>query len=438
MRWSDGQVTIGADAQLLGRDSRALASEDGASSPRKRERSSGEGGGGSHEGTTGGDGPEERGGAAAAASWRKGAKKADWNEVLNRVHSVGQCTDCEAAANEVAGERCEAHAPPTKSSDGRPPSVWWQQPQSDPGALLRYAEAAAREEQSFQTDEAGWRREWVDVRKEQLRLQGESHGATAERVRAGGPESVEWVTSLFEHQIGILVREAHFAREFAVGYTLLACGGVSALARASREAGASGKGGAVGGDFPQSRLLLSKVLCGRALALTATPPPLYANLGGPIGLVRSDPVWSQLTADARIGLQFTTSALVRARPPRAAPADAHPRRPAPRMPARRCPLLPPQLATRIAERACVSAMRRCYASLLTHTPRARLAMTPHAGDDQRQPRVLRQQPREARLPLARGRARVASGRLGRRASGLRGRHVIGISERGRASSTGRA
>ena len=314
MRWSDSQVTIGTDGMPLPRDSRALRAEDGGSvSPRKRDHPQHEGGGGgSREGGTSRDGPE-RGGAAAASSYSKAAKKANWEGILERAHSVGQCGECEAASNRVAGGRCEAHAPPPSSGDSGPPSVWWQQPQADPGAIVRRAEALARAEKSYEEPDSSWRREWVDVRREQLRLQGEAHGATSERVEPGGPESVEWTQTLFEHQIGILVREALFAKEHAIGYTLLACGGVSALARAARDAGGGG-GGAPGGDFALSRRLVANVLCTRTSMLTAAAPTVYANLGGPMGLVRSDVCWAQLTPDAAIGLQFTTSALVRAPP----------------------------------------------------------------------------------------------------------------------------
>ena len=43
-----------------------------------------------------------------------------------------------------------------------------------------------------------------------------------------------------------------------------------------------------------------------------TAPKLYANLGGAVGLVRSDPAWAQLTPDTPLGFSFCTSALVMA------------------------------------------------------------------------------------------------------------------------------
>ena len=297
MRWSDLQVTIGADGKPLPRESRALK-QDGErlQSPRKR-KSEGEASGME-------EGLDERGGAAAATSYLKAAKKADWPAVLKRVHGVGQCALCEAASDKVAGARCEEHSPPPGAPPGA--AVWWQQPQADLGATVRHAEACEREQDNLRREDSGWRREWRRVRTEQLELQDEAHGAAEDRVRPGGPESVEWVTELFTHQIGLLVREANFHHEHAVGYTLLACGGVGALARAARDATGTAKA-----DYPAARRLLATGLCGRVATPPPVAPPVFANLGGSVGLVRSDPAWGALTPDAAIGLSFTTSALVR-------------------------------------------------------------------------------------------------------------------------------
>ena len=226
--------------------------------------------------------------------------------MLSRVHSVGQCAECEIASSKKPGGRCAAHSAPKKQEE----AYWWHAPQADPGAALILADAERKEAEHLAKEaDSGWRTEWRPVRAEQLHLQDEAHGAVEQRLRPGGPESLDWVTNTFEHQISLLVREAGFVREQSVGYTLLACGGVGALGRAAQEADGSPEA-----DYPLSRALIGKVLCSRATnqaeANARLPPHLFANINGPVGLLRSDPAWAALKPDAQLGLQFTTSALV--------------------------------------------------------------------------------------------------------------------------------
>ena len=176
-RWYDHQVTVGADGKPLAPGSRALcADEDSAASPSKKRK--GENGGPSREGEVNMKGLRERGGASAESSYAKGAEKANWAATLDRVHGVGQCAECEAASIRVVGGRCEAHGPPSsvRAADANP--VWWHKPQADSGAAMRYAEAKKREEGMVKVSDSGWRCEWHGVRGEQLKAQGEPHGAS--------------------------------------------------------------------------------------------------------------------------------------------------------------------------------------------------------------------------------------------------------------------
>jgi hypothetical protein len=293
LRWSDFQVTIDSDGKPLPRDSRALRADDGATvSPSKKRKSE-----------ASSDGVAERGGKAAEASYQKSARKANWDAVLTRTHAVGQCADCEEASNRRVGDRCPVHAS-TQEGEG---SMWWHQPEADAGARVKLTEAQRTEHECLQEANSGWRREWRRIRAEQLTLQDEGHGAEEARLRPGGPESVEWVAGTFSHQIALLVRTCGFADEQAIGYTLLCCGGLGALARAARLATGQGKG-----EYKESRKLLGDVLCERACA-TPPPraaPPLYANLTGPLGLTLNDATWARLTPSAPLGLSFTTNALV--------------------------------------------------------------------------------------------------------------------------------
>ena len=203
---------------------------------------------------------EDRGGASAAASYRKGAKKADWAAILTRVHACGQCNDCEEASDKKVGSRCPAHrARSGKDATRR----WWHEPQGDPGLALLNAEALARERAALKNPNSGWRSEWREVRAEQLYLQGEQQLAAEERMGPGRPESVEWVTSAFEPQISALVREEGWSREQAVGYSLLSCGGVAALARAAR--------GEEGPPLPVSRGLIASTLLDRVRQRASEP-----------------------------------------------------------------------------------------------------------------------------------------------------------------------
>ena len=123
--------------------------------------------------------------------------------------------------------------------------MWWQKPVADQGVNRLTATAIKREQAALADPDGAWRAEWREVRYEQLLLQGEHVDGMGERLAPGRPESVEWLTVELNFQISTLTREHGFRQERAIAYTLLACAGVGALARAAR--GAVGRGGGGGG-----------------------------------------------------------------------------------------------------------------------------------------------------------------------------------------------
>ena len=238
-----------------------------------------------------------QGGAAAERVSAKAAKRADWPRVASRVHSVGTCAECEAKWP----ARCASHCAPAGKDQ---PICWWHAPVGDPAIDGLVSDAERRERESLKEPDSGWRVEWRRVRAEQLRLQGQERCAAPERMRAGRPESVEWIhVGAFEPQIGYLCREEGWEREQAVGYTLLSCGGAGALARAARDGSH---------DYSASRAFIGRTLLERVAkgARAAPAPPVYLNLTGPLGLATNDEAWRCLHPDAELGITFVSSTLV--------------------------------------------------------------------------------------------------------------------------------
>lgn len=263
-RWSNAQVVLsGPQGAPLPRGERALHdhSKDEPLSPRKRGGAqqtavaAAAAAAASAEHAASGD-AASFGGAAALARYRKASRGADWATLLACIHGIGACGACEARSARCGRfAKCREHGGAAVDAEGGGggetdvgPSIereapWWFGPYADPGLRLLSADAARAEAAAAGVAEAAWRTEWADIRAEQLALQGEPHGAIAARLAPGRPESIGWNEVHFEAQIATLVREEQWERERAVAYTLLACGGVGALARAAREADASGGGG---------------------------------------------------------------------------------------------------------------------------------------------------------------------------------------------------
>ena len=149
------------------------------------------------------------------------------------------CAQCVQAAASDGSRRCAVHAPPADSSS----SMWWHGvgAKIDVGLDRWIADATKREVDALRLGSLHhWRAEWRAIRAEQLALQGEAHLATARRMAPGRPESIGWLRDAFQPQVATLMREEQWAEEYALGYTLLTCGGVSAIARAAaRSAGVS-------------------------------------------------------------------------------------------------------------------------------------------------------------------------------------------------------
>ena len=123
------------------------------------------------------------------------------------MYGVGQCADCQATPRP---HRCAIHQ---RNTDG---SLWTTT--ADPGLRILSAEAEIREAEARSALGAEWRGEWRELRAEQLRMQGQGHAATNERLSPGRPESVEWIESSFAAQIGFLCRVEGWEREQATGF----------------------------------------------------------------------------------------------------------------------------------------------------------------------------------------------------------------------------
>eukprot|EP00747_Dinoflagellata_sp_TGD_P214547 gnl/TRDRNA2_/TRDRNA2_87389_c0_seq1.p1 gnl/TRDRNA2_/TRDRNA2_87389_c0~~gnl/TRDRNA2_/TRDRNA2_87389_c0_seq1.p1 ORF type:complete len:334 (-),score=63.24 gnl/TRDRNA2_/TRDRNA2_87389_c0_seq1:58-1059(-) len=151
-----------------------------------------------------------------------------------------------------------------------------------------------------------WRDEWVEVRTEELRLQGQEYLAKAEHFEPGGPGCVEQMLQHLAKYIQWQV-DAGWERKQAEAYTLLAACGRAALARALRDKS---------DVYACSQKLIVEVLKERAGCLSEPAPPAYRNLTGKFGLASEDPLWELLMrvgADGTIDGSapcFTTSAIV--------------------------------------------------------------------------------------------------------------------------------
>ena len=234
LRWDVAQVTIGADGLPMPRRSCALRGASGSvdvaaatsrASAGKRADTAGaaklQGGGGPPPSSSkvAAVDVDERGGAKALAAMAKGGgKSADWAAVLTRVHGVGLCANCEAVCRESAGgglaRKCEEHGPPTDTggndSPGRESPLsglsWWQGVVCDSGQALLDRKSLIAHRNSIAGAESAWRHEWKALRAEQLRLQGEEHGASDARLMPGRPESIEFLSAEFNSQISTLQR----------------------------------------------------------------------------------------------------------------------------------------------------------------------------------------------------------------------------------------
>ena len=302
-----------------------------------------------------------------SAKMYAGALPADWPMLLKRAH--GSCVD-HKDINISRELKCQMTAASGQDTPHKCLS-WWHCAVSDPGQELLDHQASQKDERLRAAEpDSAWRLEWRALRAEQLMLQGECHGVTEARLVPGHPESVEWLHIEFNSHISTLAREHGFSQEHAIAYTLLTCGGASALARAARSAGAlarsakvatgdatvrstadsndtSEAGCSCGGDssdgsasrpasgdeessalglstlYPESRGMVGKIMMSRALKYRnyddrkVVAPDIYRNLTGPLSLMQSDPeAWNKLcgtycaTGAAALGVSVTTSALI--------------------------------------------------------------------------------------------------------------------------------
>ena len=197
-KWADAQFVLDDDGLPLPRGTRAIEILSKEQAGRKR--------GLSTESFLGGPefcGPvedrsgvaftasdESRGGPAALRLWREARCQVDWVAV-GEQHSGPQC-------DEPCIEPPEA------------PRRWWHGPNRDQG-LEEISERAAAKEASQQASSTGlagsWRREWPALRREQLRLQGQGHLTTDERIAPGRPDSIEWMVQEYKPQIAFMVRD---------------------------------------------------------------------------------------------------------------------------------------------------------------------------------------------------------------------------------------
>eukprot|EP00747_Dinoflagellata_sp_TGD_P169765 gnl/TRDRNA2_/TRDRNA2_199616_c0_seq1.p1 gnl/TRDRNA2_/TRDRNA2_199616_c0~~gnl/TRDRNA2_/TRDRNA2_199616_c0_seq1.p1 ORF type:complete len:365 (-),score=36.85 gnl/TRDRNA2_/TRDRNA2_199616_c0_seq1:97-1191(-) len=146
-----------------------------------------------------------------------------------------------------------------------------------------------------------WRDEWVQVRMEELVLQGQEHRARREDFEDGGSASIDKMLQHLSSYIYWQVKQG-WRRDHAEAYTILVSCGRAAMSRALRENSPV---------YAASQHLVFDVLCTRAKALKEPAPLAYRNLTGKYCLTSEDPVWSLLNQDVlEIGTTFTTTAIV--------------------------------------------------------------------------------------------------------------------------------
>lgn len=143
-----------------------------------------------------------------------------------------------------------------------------------------------------------WRDEWVAMRSEQLRLEGDSGNATRKNCGPGGQEGMEkWAKT---RRDGIRFKLGHgWSQEDAEGYTLITGCNRAALARAVRERDTV---------YAASMHLVLRSLAAGATRMEAPAPPLYYVLCGQHGLATADAAWAVLLQpDVAPGLSFVTT-----------------------------------------------------------------------------------------------------------------------------------
>jgi len=309
IKWTDAQFVLDDDGLPLPRGTRAVEILSVEQAGHKRGRSTEPFLGGPEfcgpvedlSGVAFTASDESRGGPAALRHWREARRQVDWVAVGEQL-SGPQCEQCLKGGH----MSCDEH----RIEPPEAPRRWWHGSNRDQG-LEEISERAAAKEAMQQVSSRGlaglWRREWPALRHEQLRLQGQGHLATDERMAPGRPDSIEWMVQGYQTQIGFMVRDGWESWK-AEAYTLLACCATAALGRAAREGGT---------DYPHSARLLRDVLDERRSVCCGTtyqPVPLaYTNLTGPLSLTSSDPVWAQLCVRGgplpEVGLELLTSAL---------------------------------------------------------------------------------------------------------------------------------
>ena len=144
---------------------------------------------------------ESRGGPAALRHWREARRQVDWAAV-GEQHSGPQCEQCLKGRH----AKCDEHRVEPPEASRR----WWHGPNRDQGLEEISGRAVTREalQQVSSTGLAGsWRCEWPALRREQLRLQGQGHLATDERMAPGRPDSIEWMVQEYKPQIAFMVRD---------------------------------------------------------------------------------------------------------------------------------------------------------------------------------------------------------------------------------------
>eukprot|EP00747_Dinoflagellata_sp_TGD_P168748 gnl/TRDRNA2_/TRDRNA2_195880_c0_seq1.p1 gnl/TRDRNA2_/TRDRNA2_195880_c0~~gnl/TRDRNA2_/TRDRNA2_195880_c0_seq1.p1 ORF type:complete len:335 (+),score=67.54 gnl/TRDRNA2_/TRDRNA2_195880_c0_seq1:131-1135(+) len=129
-----------------------------------------------------------------------------------------------------------------------------------------------------------WRDEWVDLRMEELQLQGQGFLAKSDYFAQEGEGNLQNMTELFAKYVKWQVA-AGWDRSQAEAYTVLASCGRAALGRAARE-GAN--------RYAASQSLVRSVLRAQSLKIKEPAPPSYRNLTGNFSLCNEDPCWEAL------------------------------------------------------------------------------------------------------------------------------------------------
>eukprot|EP00747_Dinoflagellata_sp_TGD_P181337 gnl/TRDRNA2_/TRDRNA2_35142_c0_seq1.p1 gnl/TRDRNA2_/TRDRNA2_35142_c0~~gnl/TRDRNA2_/TRDRNA2_35142_c0_seq1.p1 ORF type:complete len:342 (-),score=66.50 gnl/TRDRNA2_/TRDRNA2_35142_c0_seq1:165-1190(-) len=146
-----------------------------------------------------------------------------------------------------------------------------------------------------------WRDEWVALRMEELRLQGQEYLAQQKHFEPGAPAHID---QMLKHLTGYVQWQvsAGWDRQGAEAYTLLASCGRAALSRALREHS---------DVYAASQNLVVDILSERAKQLKEPAPPAYRNLSGKFGLATEDVGWQKMVDnDLQVGMSFTSSAIV--------------------------------------------------------------------------------------------------------------------------------